>query len=205
MPYRLIKRSSLLVLLGILVGGCRAHPVSLAMMLIGDAVSDVDVDDRAERLVGKEVTAADQMFGSRQETLEDTNRAGRQMIVYPVKGDVMGSSRYVVEASKSTVTALTKTKQDIDGAEDLIRGVNLRGKLIGQGPAACQTRGDLGRPVLVLRDRADGTLVRVYDVRNITNLRGARYCVLRFDAADRCEQVNLVGVSASTKHDPARG
>ena len=192
------------VALGGLGFGCRAHPVSLAMMLVGEAVNDADIEDRAEKLVGREVSAADQMFGSRQETLEDTNRAGREMIVYPVKGDVVGSSRYVVEASRSTVVALTKTKQNIDGMEDVIKQTALRAKLVGKNPRACSQDGDLGRPILVLRNRDTGNLVRCYDVSNFTNLRGARYCVLRFDANDRCAQVRLVGVSASTKSDPAR-
>jgi hypothetical protein len=44
--------------------------------------------------------------------------------------------------------------------------------------------------------------VFVYDVRNFTNLRGARYCLLRFDSSDKCCDVKLVGVSASTKEEP---
>jgi hypothetical protein len=111
------------------------------MMLIGDAVNDADVERRAEKLIGKDVRAADQMFGSRQQTLEDTNRAGREMIAYPVKGDVMGSSRYVVEASKSTVIALTKTKQNIDGMEDVIKHTALSAKLVGQPPPGVLPRG----------------------------------------------------------------
>jgi hypothetical protein len=191
--------------LALLAVGCRAHPVSLAVMLIGEAVDDADVENKAAELVGKEVSLANLMLGEQLEALDDTGRHGRAMFVYPVKGDMLNSSRYVVEASNGTVVALTKTKQNIDGAEDVIKAVDLKTRVIGETPAGCRTRGDLGRPILVLRDRADGTLVRVYDVRNWTNLRGARYCVLRFDHNDRCEQVNLVGVSASTKSNPARG
>ncbi len=117
--------------------GCRAHPGSLAMMLVGDLVNDADVKQRSEALMGRNITAADSLFGDRLETL-----------------------------------------------------------------AACRAK--LGRPVLVMRNLVNGTLVRVYDVRNKTNLRGGRYCVLRFDSGDRCRKINLVGVSASTKSDPAR-
>lgn len=204
MPYRLIRHSSLLVLLGTFACGCRAHPVSLAMMMIGDAVNDADIKDRSEKLVGKDVSAADRMFGSRQETLEDTKRDGRMMIVYPVKGDVLGASRYVVDASNSVIVALTKTQQNSDGMEDVIRQAALKVKLVGKDARACSREGEFGRPILVLRNRDTGNLVRCYDVRNFTNLRGARYCVLRFDANDLCTQVTLVGVSASTKSDPAR-
>ncbi len=48
----------------ILIAGCRASPASLAIMLIGDAVSDADVQDRAEKLVGKPATAADAMLAN---------------------------------------------------------------------------------------------------------------------------------------------
>ena len=193
-----------IVLLILCSFGCRAHPVSLALMVVGDGINDADVQQRADDLLGHNIAAADSMFGARQETLEDTRGRGRMMIVYPVKGDLLGTSRYVLEVSNGAAVALTKTIQDIDGMEDVIREASLRQALLGKGPAACQGSGNLGRPVLVLRDVADDTLVRVYDVRNQTHLRGARYCVLRFDADDKCEKVNLVGVSASTKPDSAR-
>ncbi len=182
--------------------GCRAHPGSLAMMLVGDLVNDADVKQRSEALMGRNITAADSLFGDRLETLEDSRHRGRWMVVYPVKGDLLGSSRYVVEANFGEIRAISKTIQNIDGAEDVIHGLDLRSKLKDQRPAAC--RAELGRPVLVMRNLVNGTLVRVYDVRNITNLRGGRYCVLRFDSGDRCRKINLVGVSASTKSDPAR-
>lgn len=193
------------VVLGLLVPlayGCRAHPVSLGVMLIGDAVNDADVQQRAEKLIGRNIAAADEMFGARRETLEDTGKRGRWIVVYPVKDDILGTSRYVVESSYGSITALSRTIQNIDGAEDIIREMDLRPKLIGKDKHGC--RKELSKQVVVLRDMVDGTLVRIYDVRNWTHLSGARYCVLRFDADDNCEQVNLVGVSASTKPDPAR-
>ena len=51
--------------------GCRALPVSYAMMVVGDAVSDIDVKNRQEDLVGKTAAAADGMFGQRLATLVD--------------------------------------------------------------------------------------------------------------------------------------
>ncbi len=182
--------------------GCRAHPVSLAMMLVGDLVNDADVKQRSEALMGRNIEAADSLFGDRLETLEDARRRGRWMVVYPVKGDLLGTSRYVVEANFGEIRAISKTIQNIDGAEDVVRGLDLQSKLMNQRPAAC--RAELGRPVLVMRNLVNGTLVRVYDVRNMTNLRGGRYWVPRFDSGDVCRKINLVGVSASMKSEPAR-
>ncbi len=184
--------------------GCRALPASYAMMVVGDVVSDIDVKNRQEELVGKTATAADAMFGKPRATLVDPRR-DRRLLVYPVKGDLLDSSRYVVELTGDQIVALSKTTENIDGAEDLIKAAALRDKLLERTPSECQRAGDFGRPALVLRDQSTWNLVHVYDVRNVTNLRGARYCVLQFDADNRCQDVKLVGVAASTKDDPVGG
>jgi hypothetical protein len=184
--------------------GCRAYPSSLAGMVVGDLVSDVDVDNRQEELVGQPETAADRMFGARIETCDDVQRQGVSMIAYPVKLDVLGSSRYVVEVADGRIVTLAKTKQNIDGSEDMIKAEALKYKFIGKTPTQCSADGGLGMPVRTLRSREKGQLLRIYDVKNWTNLRGARYCVLRFGAKDVCQSVKLVGVSASTKKDPAK-
>ncbi len=202
---KLFLRSSLLVLLGFLASGCRAHPVSLGMMLIGDAINDSDVKDRAGELLGNKVDAADQMFGERLETFDDTRRLHHEVVVYPVKGDLLGSSRYVVEVRNARIISLSKSKHNIDGIEDVVKGAALGATLVGKNPEACARDGDLGPPILVLRHRGSGNLVRCYDVRNITNSRGARNCVLRFDANDLCTEVKYIGVSATTDPDLGKG
>ena len=185
--------------------GCRAHPVSLTMMVIGDAVHDADVEERQDELQGKDRLAADTMFGARLETLVERDNRHRELLVYQVPRDVMNSSRYVVELDENKIVALSLTKRNIDGIEDVIKAADLRSKFVGKSPSQCQDIGNLGQPVLVLRSLDKDQLVRVYDVRNWTNLRGARYCILRFDGDGRCESLDLVGVSASTKEDPAQG
>ncbi len=184
--------------------GCRALPSSYAMMVVGDIVSDIDVKDRQAELMGKTATVADAMFGKPSAILVDPRR-DRRLIVYPVKGDLLGKKRFVVELVEDRIVALSKTTENIDGAEDIIKAAALRDKLLKRTPSECRRAGDFDRPVLVLRDQNTWNLVHVYDVRNITNLRGARYCVLKFDADNRCQEVKLVGVAASTKDDPAGG
>ena len=80
-----IASLSAVLMLAATGAGCRALPVSYAMMVVGDAVSDIDVKNRQEDLVGKTATAADGMFGQRLATLVDPRR-DRRLIVYPVKG-----------------------------------------------------------------------------------------------------------------------
>ncbi len=181
--------------------GCRASPASLALMFVGDAISDAEVKDRAPKIVGKPGAAADAMFGERVETIETDG--DRVLQVYEVKGEILSESRYVVETRNGTIVALTKTKYDADGVEDLIEGSALKDKLIGRGPAFCSTEGELGRPVLRGKSLDTGEDVYMYDVKNWTNLRNARYAVLRFRDG-KCSELRLIGVSASTKKNPIR-
>ncbi len=188
----------MLVAMSILTG-CRALPASIGMTLIGDAVSHADVKNRYEKLSGKGPEAADEMFGSRLETLVDTRRPEREVMLYNVKGDVLGSSRYVVEVSDGAIIAVSKKTKNKDGVEDVVRQSGLKGKLIGKNPRECESEGELGKALLVLRSHETGTLVRIYDAANWTHFGGARYCILRFDDVDLCEDINLVGLDASSK------
>jgi hypothetical protein len=206
-PYR-ITANVLIVLTAVFAvfaaSGCRAAPMSMAGMVAGDLINDVDVQDRRPKLLGRPEAQADAMFGNRLETFDDVQRKGVTMIAYPVKLDVLGTSRYVVETENGVIAVLSKTKQNIDGAENVIKALGLKDELIGKTASQCQVDGELGPAIRTLRSREKGQLLRVYDVRNWTNLRGARYCVLRFGSGDLCQGVKLVGVSASTKDDPAR-
>jgi hypothetical protein len=195
---------SVAAFLALAAAGCRAHPGSLATMIVGDAINDADVKDRRDKLMGKPETAADGMFGARLETLVDTDRQSVSMVFYPVKGDIFHTSRYIVEVEDGVIVVFAKTKQNIDGVEDMIHNASLEKKLIGKTPAACSQEGKLGAPLRTLRSREKGQLLRVYDVKNWSDFMGARYCVLRFDAGDRCQSVTLIGVSAATKADPIR-
>jgi len=191
-------------LLTLAAAGCRAHPISLVTMVVGDAVNDADVKDRRDLLMGKAETAADSMFDPRLETLVDVDRPGVSLIFYPVKGDLLKSSRYIVEVEDGVIVVFTKTKQNIDGVEDMIHDASLEKKLVGKSPAECSQEDDLGAPLRTLRSLEKDQLLRVYDVRNWSDFLGARYCVLRFDGRDLCESVALIGVSASTSKDPIR-
>lgn len=186
------------------IGGCRAHPVSLATLIAGDAINDADVKDRRSKLMGQDEAAADEMFGQRLETLIDAEREDVVIIFYPGKNDLFKKSQYVVELDGGKIVMFAKIKQDIDGVEDLIHDANLEKKLAGKTPEQCSTDGELGEPLRTFRSKEKGQLLRIYDIRHWSDFMGARYCVLRFDSNDRCEDVTLMGVSATTKKDPIR-
>lgn len=195
---------SCVALLALTVGGCRAHPISLATLIAGDAINDSDVKERRSKLMGQDEAAADSMFGQRLETLIDVERQNVCIIFYPVENDLFKKSRYIVELENNKIVMFAKTKQDIDGIEDLIHDANLERKLIGKTPKECSRDGDLGAPLRTFRSREKDQLLRVYDIRHWSDFMGARYCILRFDAHNRCQDVTLMGVSATTKKDPIR-
>jgi hypothetical protein len=182
--------------------GCRLHPVSLASMAIGDAINDADVKKRQEKLFDQPVSAADEMFGDREETLVYADDTQRELITYPVKGDLLNSQNWVVESRNGKLVALSRVKRNIDGVEDVIKSAAIKPKVMGKSPEDCCRDAEFKEPIATLRSRESGEIMRVYDVRNWTNSRGARYCVLRFDENDRCKHINMLGVSASTTKDP---
>jgi hypothetical protein len=184
------------------VCGCRLHPVSLASMAIGDVINDADVKKRQEQLHNQPVSAADAMFGARQETLVYADDPQRELITYLVKGDLLDSQNWVVESRNGKLVALSRVKRNIDGAEDVIKAAAIEPKVMGKSPDDCCRDAEFKPPIATLRSRESGETMRVYDIRNWTNNRGARYCVLRFDKDDRCTKINLLGVSASSVKDP---
>jgi hypothetical protein len=191
-------------LVALTLGGCRAHPISLAIMIAGDAIDDADVKERRSELMGQDETTADRMFGQRLETLVDAERRDVIIIFYPVKNDLFQNSRYIVELGGGKIVMFAKIKQDIDGIEDLIQDAILENELAGLTPAQCSKNGELGPPLRTFRSKEKDQVLRIYDIRNWSDFMGARYCVLRFDSNDRCQAVALLGVSATTKKDPIR-
>ena len=56
------------ILTALTAGGCRAYPSSLAGMVVGDIVSDVDVDSRKSKLLGQPETATTRLLRSQTTT-----------------------------------------------------------------------------------------------------------------------------------------
>lgn len=101
------------------------------------------------------------MFGARVETLVDTRRPKREILLYKVKGDLLDRSRYLVEVNDGKIVAVSKKSKDKDGVEDVVKGADLRRRLIGKSSTECHREGKLGNAMLVLRSKEKGTLVRI--------------------------------------------
>lgn len=179
-----------------LVSGCRAHPLSLAITLVGDAVDDHDLRQRTPQLLGRDPGAADAMFGPRHDTLVDVS-TGWKWLIYPQPGERLAESFYVAEVSaEGKVAGLFKCKRNIDGLEDVQRTRALAEQVYGKTPAEAQAAGRLSEPLMVMRSEVSGAVARIYDARNWTHTRGPRYCVLVFGPLNRCDEVRFIGVTA---------
>ena len=198
MRSRQLVRCGAAALLAVLACGCRVGPVRLPLMLVGAAIDEATLREYEPELIGKAPEMADAMFGRRLDTFSDVN-SDAKLLVYLVVGEKSLGSRYVVEATGNTITALYKTQRDIDGMADTIQCDLIRAEVLGMTPMTIERETDLGKPKLTMRSWRKAGLTRVYDVRKRSDLQGARYCVLRFDERDLCSDVQMVGVSASSK------
>lgn len=187
------------VLLPLVAVGCNPYStaVKLGVRVVGDVVNDEDTAGHARKLIGQPVAAADSTFGKRLRTLEEV-RTSRQMITYPVKDDLLNSYRWAVEAENGRIVALAKLQNNPDGGTDIAEKLLLKEIVDGKTLGQVQSHKYFSKRILTLRDSATGDLLRVFDVSNITDFMGGRYCVLRFDASNACKEIWLVGCPAST-------
>lgn len=185
--------------------GC--NPVStgvkLGVRVMGDVIEDVDVKQKGDALVGRPVSAADEAFGARIDSFKDV-RSDRRWQTYPVKLDLLGQQRYVVEVSGGRIVSVSKS--DKSGRKvDIPLEIILKEKLKGKSPQECQAGLKYGPPLLAVRSESTGQLVQLYDAGLPTDLGTPHYCIVRFDANDRCEDIDFVAVGASTKKKPVGG
>jgi len=174
----------------------------IAFKLVGDAVQESDVDQHAKKLMGQPLAQADAALGTPMEQFEEL-RTKRQVVVYPVSGDVLSRYGWVIESQQDRIVAVSKVHKENPSGMAVVKKLMLQDKLVGKTAAEIGRDEKYRNPLFILRQRATGNLVRVYDVSKFTDLLGARYCVMRFDSADRCESVRILGVAAPTKQDPA--
>ncbi|MFH0982126.1 MAG: hypothetical protein V2A79_11360 [Planctomycetota bacterium] len=179
-----------------LVAGCRLHPISLAISLVGEAVDDHDVQQRKPLLLGKGAAAGDEMFGQRHDTLVD-DAAGTQWLIYREPGESFSESFYVVETGPDGhITGLFKCKRNADGLEDVEKTKYLAALVYGKTLRECEAEAKLGEPVFTMHSALSGAAARFYDARGWTHPGAARYCVLIFSAANLCEEVRFIGITA---------
>jgi len=80
------------------VGGCRATPIGATVGVASFAVDEVDVRERSEELLGAPTETADVILGLPTDVFR-SERPHREWRAYPVKHDVLGKYRYLLEVS----------------------------------------------------------------------------------------------------------
>ncbi len=189
---------------GVVLSSMGCSPVSAVgwgVKLVGNAVDHADVDKRKEQLIGQSPATADSILGQRDDTLREVD-GSRTWLVYPVEMDVLNQYRYVVEVENGRITAVSKAQKNakkLDIPEQLIYEHKTKGK----SPSECDEILDFGPPKVTARSESTGTLIRLYDAQKIKieGVLAPHYALLKFDEHDRCNDVELISVSASTKEE----
>lgn len=169
----------------------------IGVKVVGKVVNDADVEERSERLVGRPVAAADTEFGARIRTLEEIG-TGRLMCTYPVKDDFLGVFRWAVESERGRIVALAKLQSDPDGGKDIAQKLVLKQIVDGKPPQEVESHKYFQKRLLYLRDLSSKDTIRVYDISMLPDFMGAKFCVMRFDGSNRCCELWIVGVPASS-------
>jgi hypothetical protein len=180
--------------------GCTAA-VSVGVSLVGKAVDSADVNEHKKVVLGKEPAVADERFGERLDVLRDVN-GDRAWLIYPAQNDPLGKDHYVVEVANEKIVAFTRAEKNSDPKRDIPRALIIANKVKGKAPPECETKLEMGKPLLTVRSDFTGLLSQVYDARHFKDLGSPDYCILRYDEQELCKEVEFLGIGASTKKEP---
>jgi hypothetical protein len=184
--------------------GCSSNPatsmISIGAKVVGKVVEDEETQKLASELNGAPVSAADEKLGNRADTLQDIN-GPRQWLIYPVKYDVLGKLRYVVEVANHKIMAVAMVEKG--GSElDMPRKLYYEHKVKGKTMRECETDLGMGPPLLTVRSLNTGQHGQLYDARIDKELSSPQYLILKYEANQRCSEVDLVEVQASSSPNP---
>jgi len=179
--------------------GCNPYTTvaKIGIKVVGDVVNDVDTSEKSQQLIGQPASMADAGFGQRIRTLQEVDTP-REMIVYPVKDDLLNVFRWAVETENGRIVAVSKLQTNPDGGKDIAEKLLLEAIVLNKPLSEVQSHRYFERVVLVLRDPATSETIRAYDVSLIPDFMGAKYCVLQFDSAEVCRKLWMVGVPAAS-------
>jgi hypothetical protein len=188
----------LVVLSVVLVVGCNpvTTGIEMGVKVAGKVVDDAETQKLGQQLVGQPPSAADQLLGPRENVLRQVNGRGL-WLVYPVKMDVLGMSRYVVAVANNRIVSVQMIGKDT-GDVDMARNVYYYEKVKGKSPADAQASLGLGSPVLVVRSQTTGQRSELYDASMVEGLGGKVYCILRYDNG-LCTKAEMYKENASTQ------
>ena len=200
----MVLRATLWLPVLLTVGLCGCNPVhtavKLGMHVVGQVVDDEETNKLGQQLMGKSPADADATLGKRLDVLRDVH-SPREWLVYPVKLDVLGSKRYVVEVSQNQIVGVQMVVRN-SGETDIPLKLYYEAKAKGKAPQECEAALGLGPPMLTVRSLTTGQLGQVYDARLVKELPKPHYCVLKFDSGGLCTQVDLVEVAATANSGP---
>ena len=182
------------------VGGCRATPIGATVGLVGFAVDEVDVNEKAEELMGVSTEMADATLGSPMDVFRG-ERPPREWRMYAVKYDALGKYRYLVEIRDGKVIALSKVDRSCDLALDTATRAVLDDEVEGYTPEQCEANLEQGPPLLSVKSEATGQLVHIYDASVITEIQRPYYMSLWFGASGTCDEFKMGEVAASTEDE----
>ena len=183
----------------LVAGGCNS-PAGMAVQLVGKAIDAGEAKKLGDELIGKPPAAADAKFGQPIDVLAQVG-GPQKWRVYPVSADLLGNQRYVVEVSGSAIVGISKVKRDATGI-DIAHKMLLDEKVQGKSPSECETALGMGRPLLTARSETTGMTSQLYDARTIKGFGSPKYCRLRFDANQKCDEVQIIDVNASAGEEP---
>ena len=183
----------------LVAAGCNS-PAGMAVQLVGKAVDAGEAKKLGDELIGKPPADADAKFGQPIDVLAQVGGPQRWR-VYPVALDVMDNQRYVVEVSGSSIAGVSKVKRDATGI-DIAHKMLLDQKTKGKSPAECEAALGMGPPLLTVRSETNGMTSQLYDARTFKGIGSPKYCRLRFDANQRCDEVQIIDVNASAGEKP---
>ena len=183
----------------LVAAGCNS-PAGMAVQLVGKAIDSEETKKLGEELIGKPPADADAKFGQPVDVLAQVG-GPQKWRVYPVSADVWGDQRYVVEVSGGAIAGIFKANRDATGT-NLAHQMFLDQKMKGKSLSECETALGMGRPLLTVRSETNGAMSQLYDARTIRGFGSPKYCRLRFDASQHCEEVKIVDVKASAGEKP---
>jgi hypothetical protein len=130
----------------------------------------------------------------------DVHSASR-WVVYRDAMDPLDLHRIVVAERGGTVAAVTKVSKFGSPETSIPEAMLYDSKAKGKSPAECEAALELGPPLITARNERTGKLRQVYkagliEIKGITT---PHYCLLVFDADNRCEKVSVVSEKASSR------
>lgn len=183
--------------------GCSATSVykkvaTIGLEMVGDAVEGDKQQNESSQIIGHSPADADRRYGTPTGVYRDM-ATGREVRVYPVKDDLLGKKRWVLEVERDRVDALSLAEENPDVGKDKAKALLLEGKLRGKTPEEVRATPVLDKLMFDSQPRRlkrvpTGELIEVYNVTSFLDITGSRYIVIGFDSADRCESVRYVGM-----------